>query len=190
MAILPIRITGEPVLHTPALPITVFDDELRTLVADMIETMHAAPGVGLAAPQVGIGKRIFVYAYTDPDGVKHSGTAINPVLLISPLPVEDPDDDRDAEGCLSFPGERFPLIRAADALLRAVDIDGTPYEIEASGWLARVWQHEFDHLNGHLYVDRLDYPYSKVAAKIVRKRSWGAAGQSWMPGVDTFDGGA
>ena len=189
MAVLPIRISGDPVLHTPAQPVTTFDAELRTLVTDLVDTMHLAPGVGLAAPQVGVSLRVFVYEYTDPDGVKHEGAAINPVLLISPAPVLDPEE-ADEEGCLSFPGERFPLVRSTTALLRAVDVDNVPYEIEATGWLARIFQHEYDHLDGYLYIDRLDYPFAKAAAKVSRKRSWGVAGQSWMPGVDTFDGGA
>jgi peptide deformylase len=190
MAVLPIRISGDAVLHSPAAPVTSFDKDLRTLVADMIDTMHAAPGVGLAAPQVGVPLRIFVYEYTDADAVVHSGTAINPVLLISPPPVADADEDTDAEGCLSFPGERFPLVRSSTALLRAVDLDNQPYEIEATGWLARIFQHEYDHLDGYLYIDRLEFPYAKAASKIARKRSWGSPGKNWMPGVDTFDGGA
>ncbi|MEA9984957.1 MULTISPECIES: peptide deformylase [Subtercola] len=190
MAVLPIRISGDAVLHAPALPVTAFDAELHELVANMIDTMHAAPGVGLAAPQVGVPLRLFVYEYTDSDAVVHSGAAINPVLLISPPPVADADEDTDSEGCLSFPGERFPLVRSSDAVLRAFDVDGVAFEVEASGWLARIFQHEFDHLNGYLYVDRLEFPYAKAAAKISRKRSWGSPGQSWMPGVDTFEGGA
>jgi peptide deformylase len=190
MAVLPIRISGNAVLHSPAAPVASFDQDLRTLVADMIDTMHAAPGVGLAAPQVGVPLRIFVYEYTDADGEVHSGTVINPVLLISPPPVADADEETDAEGCLSFPGERFPLVRSTSALLRAVDIDNRPYQIEATGWLARIFQHEYDHLDGYLYIDRLEFPYAKAASKIARKRSWGSPGKSWMPGVDTFDGGA
>lgn len=190
MAVLPIRIFGDPVLHSPALPVTAFDDDLRRLVADMVDTMHAAPGVGLAAPQVGVPLRLFVYEYTDTDDVLHSGAAVNPVLLISPSPVEEAHEDLDAEGCLSFPGERFPLVRSTDALLRAYTADGEPFEISTSGWLARIFQHEYDHLDGYLYVDRLEFSYAKAASKIARKRSWGSPGQQWMPGVDTFDGGA
>ncbi|RFA20803.1 peptide deformylase [Subtercola boreus] len=190
MAVLPIRIFGDPALHSPALPITAFDDDLRVLVADMVDTMHAAPGVGLAAPQVGVGLRLFVYEYTDTDDVVHSGTAVNPVLLVSPPPVEEADEDLDSEGCLSFPGERFPLVRSADALLRAFTVTGEPFEVAASGWLARIFQHEYDHLDGYLYVDRLEFSYAKAAGKIARKRSWGGPGQKWMPGVDTFEGGA
>jgi peptide deformylase len=188
MAILPIRITGDPVLHEPARPVTRFDDELRTLVADMYETVLAAPGVGLAAPQVGVPLRLFVYNYPADDGTERRGVAINPDLLISPAPVDEPDEDADAEGCLSVPGERFPLVRSQRALLRAVDLDQKPFEIEASGWFARIFQHEYDHLNGVLYVDRLNLIYSRRAAKAIRKAGWGGPGESWLPGVDDLEG--
>ncbi|MDN4639773.1 peptide deformylase [Agreia sp. PsM10] len=187
MAVLPIRISGDPVLHSPAAEVTSFDDSLRQLVSDMFETMDAAPGVGLAAPQVGVPLRLFTFGWTDDDDVEHRGVAINPVLLISPPPVVESDEDSDAEGCLSFPGERFPLVRSADALLRAVDLDQKPFEISASGWLARIFQHEFDHLNGILYVDRLEFIYGRRAAKVARKKGWTSPGSSWLPGVDDLD---
>lgn len=191
MAVLPIRITGEPVLHERAAEVTVFDDDLRTLVDDMFETMDLAPGVGLAGPQVGVGKRLFVYAWTDDDEVLHRGVAVNPVLWTSPLvpeAVEELDEDDESEGCLSIPGERFPLRRAEGVLLRAVDAEGTPFEVEAHGWLARIFQHEYDHLDGYLYADRLVHPYAKQAAKAVRKSSWGGPGKSWLPGRDHPEG--
>ncbi|PYY34121.1 peptide deformylase [Curtobacterium sp. MCJR17_055] len=191
MPVLPIRITGDPVLHTPATEVTVFDDALRALVADMVETMDLAPGVGLAGPQVGVGKRLFVYSWTDDDGVLWRGVAVNPVLWTTPpLPesVEELDEDEESEGCLSIPGERFPLRRSEGALLRAVDEYGEPFEIEAHGWLARVFQHEYDHLDGLLYADRLVHPYAKQAQKAVRKNSWGGPGKSWLPGRDHPEG--
>lgn len=188
MAVLPIRITGEPVLHSPALPVTTFDDELRALVADMIDTMHAAPGVGLAAPQVGVGLRVFVWHWTDDDGAEHRGTAINPELWVSPPPLGEPDEDDESEGCLSIPGERYPLLRSRLAILRASDVDGEPFEVRAEGWLARILQHEYDHLDGVLYADRLEYPYSKFATKAVKKAGWGRPGDSWLPGVDDLEG--
>lgn len=187
MAVLPIRITGEPVLHSPAAPVERIDDELRALVADMFETMAAAPGVGLAAPQVGVDARVFVYDWTDEDDVHWRGVAINPELLISPLALDELDEDAEAEGCLSVPGERFPLRRADRALLRATDLDGEAYEIDAHGWLARIFQHEFDHLEGVLYVDRLAHPYGKAAIKAVKRNSWGGPGQSWLPGRDHLE---
>src|SRR5690606_32590144 len=109
MAVLPIRITGDPVLHTRAQEVEEIDEGLSALVHDMEDTMSAAPGVGLAAPQVGIPLRLFVYNWRDEEGVLHRGTAINPQLLISPPPIGEADDDEDSEGCLSIPGERFPL---------------------------------------------------------------------------------
>jgi peptide deformylase len=191
MAVLPIRITGEPVLHARAEEVTVFDDDLRSLVADMFETMDLAPGVGLAGPQVGVGKRLFVYAWTDDGGVLWRGAAVNPVLWITPAvpeSVEELDEDEESEGCLSIPGDRFPLRRSEGALLRAVDEHGEPFEIEAHGWLARIFQHEYDHLDGVLYADRLVHPYAKQSQKSVKKQSWGGPGKSWLPGRDHPEG--
>ncbi|WP_217131960.1 peptide deformylase [Leucobacter chinensis] len=187
MAILPIVICGEPVLHRVAEPVTEFDAQLRTLVEDMQETTVAAPGVGLAAPQVGVGKRIFVWDYDDQDVAPAQGVAINPVLWITPSQPGMPDDD-EFEGCLSFPGERFGLRRSERALLRAQDLDGEFFEIEASGWFARIFQHEYDHLNGLLYVDRLVHPDSRGAQKAQRKNGWGVPGLSWLPGEDNLEG--
>ncbi len=187
MAILPIVISGEPVLHEVAAPVTEFDDSLRELVDDMFETCEAAPGVGLAAPQVGIGKRIFVWMYEDQDEAPARGVAINPELWIAPLEPGLPGDE-EVEGCLSFPGERFALRRSPRALLRAQDIDGKPFEFVASGWFARIMQHEFDHLNGLLYVDRLVHPEQRGAQKAERKNGWGKPGLSWTPGVDDLEG--
>ena len=187
MAVRPIVITGDPVLHSPAAPVVVFDDELRTLVQDMFETMDAAPGVGLAGPQVGVGLRLFTFSYLDDDEIETRGVAINPELWITPVPAGEADEDEDVEGCLSFPGERFPLQRAGSAVLRAVDLDQKPFEIRADGWLARIFQHEFDHLEGVLYTDRLDGHDQKIVAKLTRKRGWGVPGNAWMPGVDNLD---
>lgn len=188
MAVLPILITGEPVLHEPAAPVTEFDAQLRQLVADMRETMAAAPGVGLAGPQVGAGLRVFVYDWTDDDGERHEGVAVNPELWIAPLPLGELDDDEESEGCLSIPGERFPLRRSPAAILRAVDANGAPFEVRAEGWLARIFQHEYDHLDGVLYADRLEHPHGKAVAKAIKKQSWGAPGQSWLPGRDDLEG--
>jgi peptide deformylase len=187
MAVLPIRITGDPVLHLPATPVTDFNADLAQLVSDMFETMEKAPGVGLAAPQVGVGKRLFVFNWVDELDELWHGVAINPKLLINPPPTGDADEETESEGCLSIPGERFPLRRADLAILTAVDLDNTPFEITAQGWLARIFQHEFDHLNGILYSDRLAKPHATAAAKAIRKKEWGVAGNSWMPGVDDLD---
>jgi peptide deformylase len=187
MAVLPIRITGDPVLHEAAAEVTEIDAVLQTLISDMFETMEAAPGVGLAAPQVGVPLRLFVYNWTDEDGTLWRGTAINPELWITPTPAGEADEETESEGCLSIPGERAPLRRSPDAILRATDLDGTRYEIETSGWLARIFQHEFDHLNGTLYADRLEYAHAKNVAKVIRKNGWGVAGHSWTPGVDHLE---
>lgn len=191
MPILPIRIYGDPVLHEPASPVGEITDGVRRLVDDLFETMDAAPGVGLAGPQVGVGKRLFVYGYTDDAGTTHRGVAIDPELFVSPpVPetIDELDVDEEAEGCLSFPGERYPLRRAERALLRARDLDGEPYELEAHGWFARILQHEYDHLEGVIYCDRLGHPWHRDAFKTMRKRSWGGPGKSWLPGRDDLEG--
>lgn len=179
-----ICISGEPVLHEFAAPVETIDDDIRALVADMFETMDAAPGVGLAAPQIGVGLRIFTYAWTDESGKPWRGVAINPELLIEPVDPFDVDEDDDAEGCLSFPSERFALARSDRAVLKATDLEGNRYEIDARGWLARIFQHEYDHLNGVLYVDRLGETDRKLVYRITKKAGWGVAGKSWMPGRD------
>lgn len=187
MAVRPIIITGEPVLHTRAAEVGAIDDALRTLVADLYETMDAAPGVGLAAPQVGVGLRVFVWGWTDDDGTLHRGEAIDPTLWQSPVSLDELDEDDESEGCLSIPGDRWPLRRADRVLLRATDLEGRAFEIEAEGWLARIFQHEYDHLDGVLYIDRLHHAYQRTADKIERKRGWGKPGSSWLPGVDDLD---
>lgn len=188
MAVLPIVITGNPVLHTPALTVTDFDDTLNALIDDMFETMAEAPGVGLAAPQVGVALRLFVYNWVDDDDTLWRGVAINPELWMSPTAVGPTDEEAEAEGCLSIPGERYSLHRADLAILRATDRDGSPFEIKADGWLARIFQHEYDHLDGILYADRLDHLQGKAVAKAIRKSGWGVPDQSWMPGVDDLEG--
>jgi peptide deformylase len=187
MAVLPIRITGDPVLHSPAEPVVDFDEQLIRLVHDMEDTMAAAPGVGLAAPQVGVPLRLFVYNWHDEAGEQHHGTAINPELWISRPTIDELDDENESEGCLSLPGERFTLRRSERALLRATDLDGAAVDVAAEGWLARIFQHEYDHLNGVLYADRLTYPQDRLVAKVIRKRSWGSPGLSWTPGIDHLE---
>lgn len=178
---------GDPVLHSPASPVDEITDEIRALVADMFETMDAAPGVGLAAPQVGVPLRIFTYNYADDDGAPWRGVLINPDLWIRPLEPGYPDEEAEAEGCLSFPGERFPLRRSDAALVTGTDLDGEAVRIEVDGWRARILQHEFDHLDGVLYIDRLDDGDWKTTQKIAKKRGWGRPGQSWTPGVDAIE---
>lgn len=175
---LPIVIYGEPVLHRIAEPVTEFNDELAELVSDMYETTVAAPGVGLAAPQVGIGKQIFVWVYDQQSEAAPRGVAINPHLWIEPIEPGAPTE-ADSEGCLSFPGYQFPIKRSSRALLRAQDETGEHYEITASGWFARILQHEYDHLRGTIYIDRLGR--EAEMSTIMAERGWGKPGQSWTP---------
>ena len=187
MHVRPICITGEPVLHERAAEVTVFDQELTKLVEDMYLTMEKAPGVGLAAPQIGVGLRVFVYDWEDDDGILHRGEVINPVLELGAISQEPADPETEIEGCLSVPGERYPLKRADSVILTGLNLKQERVQVEATGWLARIFQHEFDHLNGLLYVDRLAEPYKADASKIIKKQGWGKPGLAWMPGIDDLD---
>nr|WP_230440442.1 peptide deformylase [Tropheryma whipplei] len=188
--ILPIYITGHAVLHAPAKPVTDFSG-IQEIVRDMFATMFAAPGVGLAGPQIGLGLRIFVYSYTEGDTL-HQGVAINPDLLIPKgVPKRQTHkqqannstscDEPDREGCLSFPGYQFPLERAPQVTLSAFDENKKPFTVHATGWLARIFQHEFDHLQGTLYVDRLAQKYSGEVRQAVLNNKWGIPGKYWVP---------
>ena len=179
MAIRPVVITGEPVLHQRAQPVEVIDDGIRELVADMFDTMDAARGVGLAAPQVGVGLRIFTWQLTNDDGIPPRGVVINPYLTSAKPVVGDPDPHEEVEGCLSVPGESFPLRRGEAATLTGQDLDGNEIRYEATGWFARMLQHEYDHLNGFLYVDRLTGKWSRKARKAVKGHGWGVPGLVW-----------
>ena len=186
MAVRPIRIIGDPVLHHPTRPVEVFDDELRVLVKDMFETMDAAEGAGLAANQVGVDLRLFVYDCPDEQTrTRVRGVVVNPVLETSDLPGEAmPDEDEDQEGCLSVPGEQYPTGRAEWARVTGVDQHGQPVSVEGRGFLARCLQHETDHLDGTLYVERLVGRWGRAARKQVRRNGWGKPGLSWDPAVE------
>ncbi len=184
MTVRPIVITGEPVLHRRAEPVERFDDDLRILVADMFETMDAAHGVGLAAPQIGVGLRIFTWQMDNDDGVPARGVVVNPYVTSTKASTDEPDPHDEAEGCLSVPGESFPLKRGERTTVTGFDADGQELSFEATGWFARCMQHEYDHLNGFLYTDRLNDRWSKKARKAVKKQGWGKAGFVWHPGVD------
>ena len=161
MSILRIRTIGDPVLRTPAQEVTQFDDALAALVRDMLETMYAVGGVGLAAPQVGVGLRIFTWGI---DG--DEGHVINPHLSTGEEPQEG------GEGCLSVPGLSYETPRAERAVLTGVDCHGEPVHREATGLLARCFQHENDHLAGTLYVDRLVGDERKDAMRQLRTQSF------------------
>lgn len=174
-------------LHEIAQPVTIFDDNLRQLVADMFETMDKAPGVGLAAPQIGVGLRVFTFDYPDEDGTERRGVVINPKLTLGPIVDEPADEDTEIEGCLSVPGERFPLKRAEKVTVSGVDLEQQPILIEAEGWFARIFQHEIDHLEGLLYVNRLAEPWKEISSDIILDNGWGKPGLSWLPGRDHLD---
>ena len=144
--ILPIRTLGDPVLRTPAKAVVTFDRALAKLRDDMVETMVDAPGVGLAGPQVGLSMRLFVFD----DGETGPSFMANPELFDADGEVSE------EEGCLSIPGPFHPTPRAATISCRGQDVDGTTYELRGEGLLARIFQHETDHLDGGLYIDRLD----------------------------------
>ena len=184
MTIRPIVVLGEPVLHRRAAPVEAFDDDLATLVRDMFETMDAAHGVGLAAPQVGVGLRVFTWQLDNDDDVPARGVIVNPYVSPSKPAPEEPDPHDESEGCLSVPGESFPLKRGDRAGVTGFDAEGNEVSFEATGWFARCMQHEYDHLNGFLYVDRLNETWSKKARKAAKRAGWGKPGASWMPGVD------
>ncbi|MET8995298.1 peptide deformylase [Amycolatopsis sp. Hca4] len=190
MTIHPIVIAGEPVLHQPTREITEFDEKLRTLVDDMFETMYAAEGVGLAANQIGLDLRVFVYDCPDDEGVRHKGVVVNPKLETSEIPETMPDPDDDWEGCLSAPGESYPTGRAKWAKVTGADLDGNPIEVEGTGYFARCLQHETDHLDGYLYLDRLVGRHARAAKKMLKHNKWGVPGNSWLPPKTPEDDGA
>jgi peptide deformylase len=187
VTIRPIRITGDPVLHSPAAPVTRFDDELHELLVDMVDTMREAPGVGLAAPQIGVSQQVFVWEWSDEEGVLQQGAVINPTLHVGPAATRKAHPEADLEGCLSVPDFRFPLVRADRVILRGTTPEQTPLQITAEGWLARIFQHEFDHLQGTLYIDRLPWRTRRRARKEIRAEGFGKPGESWLPGVDDFE---
>jgi peptide deformylase len=184
VAVRPIRIVGDPVLHTPTRLVTEFDDALRELVDDMFDTMKAADGVGLAANQVGVPLRLFVYDCPDEElGQRRRGVVVNPVLETSERPGGMPDPDEDDEGCLSVPYEQFPTSRAEWARVTGTDAEGNPVTVEGRGFFARCLQHETDHLDGLLYLDRLVGRYRRAGRRAVRDRGWGEPGHAWDPSV-------
>ena len=144
MAVLDIRVLGDPVLRERTAPVAAVTDELRALIDDMLETMYAAEGIGLAAPQVGRGERVFV---ADVDGT--------PYVFVNPEIVSSEGSDRAEEGCLSIPEIFGDVSRPDWVRARGLDRDGNPFEVEASGLLARCIQHELDHLDGKLFIDYL-----------------------------------
>lgn len=163
MPLLPIRIFPDPVLRARSLEVTAFDGELARLAADLVETMHAAPGIGLAAPQVGVTLRVAVVDLSV--GAEHGALHV----LVNPEIVEAAGAALDSEGCLSLPEVTERIERPERIRLRALDIRGQPFELAAEGLLARAVCHEIDHLDGVLFVDRLRGLRRELAQRKVRR---------------------
>lgn len=162
MAIFPIRTFGDPVLRTPAADVVEFDASLRRLVDDMLETMYDAPGVGLAAPQIGISKRVFVADIGD-----------GPFVMVNPELAEMSGSWEYEEGCLSVPGRFWPIKRPEFARAEGLDLDGSPVAFEGDELMGRVLQHEIDHLNGKLLLSRLGRRVRKQALRELREEALG-----------------
>jgi len=161
VAVQPIRLFGDPVLKTPAVEVVDFDKELRRLVEDLTDTMRDAPGSGLAAPQIGVGLRVFTW-YVDGE----LGHLVNPDLSLS-------DEEQDGpEGCLSIPDLTFDCKRALSVVAKGWNMYGEPVTVEGSEMLARAIQHETDHLDGVLFIDRLDRETRKLAMRAIREAEW------------------
>jgi peptide deformylase len=161
VSVMPIHLFGDPVLRMKAQPVTVFDKELRTLVKDLTDTMLDAPGAGLAAPQLGVSLRVFTYHV---DG--ELGHLVNPDLTLT-------DEEQDGpEGCLSLPGLRFDCRRAYGVVAKGFNMYGDPVTVQGTQLLARCIQHETDHLDGIIFIDRLDPEQRKAAMKAIREAEW------------------
>jgi peptide deformylase len=161
VAIQPTRLFGDPVLRRPAIEVVDFDKELRTLISDLTDTMLDAPGAGLAAPQIGVGLRAFTW---NVDG--EVGHLINPSLDLSEELQDGP------EGCLSLPELTYDCKRALSLVAKGFNMYGDPVVIEGTELLARAIQHETDHLDGVLFIDRLDAEARKAAMKAIRESDW------------------
>ena len=161
MAVQPIRLFGDPVLRSRAAEVTTFDKELQRLVQDLSDTMLEAPGAGLAAPQIGVGLHVFTW-YVDDE----LGHLVNPTLELS----EEIQDG--LEGCLSLPELTYECKRAMSVVAQGFDMHGEPVTIHGSELLARAIQHETDHLDGILFIDKLDSAVRKQAMKEIRESDW------------------
>lgn len=171
MAILPIRTFGDPVLRTRAGEVGSLRPEHVRLLKDMLDTMREAPGVGLAAPQIGVLERIFVW---EVDG--EHGAVIDPVIVDRSEKMEEEE-----EGCLSLPGLVFPVVRPAEVTVEGLDEQGEPIRIHADDLLARVFQHEIDHLDGVLFPDRLPEDLKREAMRILRDQALGLPSRPVAP---------
>ena len=164
MAIYPIRKFGDPVLRLETKPVTDIDEKVRNLVQDMLDTMYDAPGVGLAANQIGVARRIAVFDAQD---------ELGPRVMINPEVVETSGEHEFEEGCLSVPDRYWEIVRPGFARVRAIDLDGNEVEYAGDGLLGRVLLHEVDHLDGQLLLDRLPKRMRKKALKELREEALG-----------------
>jgi peptide deformylase len=167
-----IRIIGDPVLKQRAAEVTRVDGALVRLIDDMFVTMYDAPGVGLAAPQVGIQQRFFVYDYDDEPGV-----------ILNPTIVESRGELTFVEGCLSVPGLSWEIVRPAEIHVKGFDLDGNEIDLELDDYPSRVFQHEIDHLEGVLLVEHLTDEQRQEARKALRELRMGHAGPLPEPAV-------
>ncbi|MEU9500883.1 peptide deformylase [Streptomyces sp. NPDC048196] len=164
----PITVVGNPVLHKECKDVTEFDDNLAQLIDDMFASQRTAEGVGLAANQIGVDLKVFVYDCLDDEGVRHVGAVCNPVL--DELPAERRVLDDSNEGCLSVPGAYAELARPDYAVVRGQNAKGEPIAVQGTGYFARCLQHETDHLYGYLYIDRLSKRERKDALRQMAER--------------------
>ena len=162
MAIRDIRLFGDPILATAADPVTDFDKQLRNLVKDLMQTLLDAQGAGLAAPQIGVGLRVFAYAVGN-----ERGYLVNPELNFP-----DQEEQDGEEGCLSFPGIYFDVKRRLNTVAKGFTDRGDPVQVVGTEVLARCLQHETDHLDGVLFIDRMDAGTRKLAMKAIREADW------------------
>ncbi|MFD4630907.1 peptide deformylase [Streptomyces sp. NPDC058284] len=163
----PLTLLGDPVLHAVCEDVTDFGPELAALIEDMFATMYAARGVGLAANQIGVGRRLFVYDCEDDDDVRHLGHVVNPTLVeVDGVTVRGP------EGCLSLPGLEAGTPRFDHAVVEGVDMRGEPVRVHGTGWFARCLQHEYDHLDGGVYTDRLTGWRRRRVLRAAARASW------------------
>ncbi len=162
-----ITVVGDPVLATPAAPVTAFDAELAGLIDDMFASMYAANGVGLAAPQIDVSRAVFVYDCTDAAGERHVGHVVNPVIVSTSGP-----EDLGDEGCLSVPGPFHELGRPSTVTVRGVDRTGAPVEVTGTGFFARCLIHETEHLAGVLYIEHLPRNRSRRVLRELELNDW------------------
>ncbi|WP_405441964.1 peptide deformylase [Streptomyces avidinii] len=169
---------GDPVLHSACAEVTEFGPDLDRLIEDMFATMYAAEGVGLAANQIGVGQRVFVYDCPDDEDVRHVGHIVNPRLVTA-----DGDEFLGPEGCLSLPGLEAGTARFDHAVVEGFTSGGAAVRISGTGFFARCLQHECDHLDGTVYAERVTGLRARRLRRAIRKTPWGAEGISSLAGV-------